>query len=40
MPDGLGRRSDIHAFDEALFERALANLRRWRAPKRVRAVRQ
>lgn len=32
MPDGLGARRDIASFDEALFEKALARLRRWRAP--------
>ncbi len=30
MPLGLGQRSDIHEFDEALFERALVQLRRFR----------
>jgi 3-dehydroquinate synthase len=32
MPEGLGRRSDIHQFDEELFERSLARLRRWKLP--------
>jgi 3-dehydroquinate synthase len=30
MPDGIGSRSDVHAFDEAIFERALARLRRFK----------
>ena len=30
MPEGLGRRSDIHEFDEPLFERVLIKLKRWR----------
>lgn len=30
MPDGLGRSRDVNGIDEALFERALAQLRRWR----------
>lgn len=30
MPDGLGARRDINHFDEALFERVMATLRRWR----------
>lgn len=29
MPEGLGRRSDINDFDEAIFERCLTALRRW-----------
>jgi len=36
MPDGLGRRKDIVAFDHALCERAMATLKRWRpAPSRA-----
>jgi 3-dehydroquinate synthase len=31
MPDGLGRRSDLTSFDEALFERCASALRRWAA---------
>lgn len=30
MPDGLGQRRDISAFDEAAFEKVLVRLRRWR----------
>ena len=30
MPEGLGRRSDIHEFDEPTFERVLIKLKRWR----------
>jgi 3-dehydroquinate synthase len=34
MPEGLGRRSDVHTFDEAVFEHALARLRRWKPAAR------
>ncbi len=30
MPEGLGKRSDIHDFDEVLFEQVLVKLKRWR----------
>jgi len=39
MPEGLGRRSDVHTFDEAIFERALARLRRWKPAARNPATR-
>lgn len=35
MPDGLGARRDIDRFDEALFERVLTRLRRWRPAART-----
>jgi len=34
MPAGIGSRSDVHTFDEALFERALARLRRFKPAAR------
>jgi 3-dehydroquinate synthase len=34
MPDGLGRSRDVDGLDEALLERALARLRRWRTAPR------
>jgi 3-dehydroquinate synthase len=34
MPEGLGRRSDVHTFDEGIFEHALSRLRRWRPAAR------
>lgn len=36
MPDGLGRSRDVAGIDEAVFERALALLRRWRPSSRPR----
>jgi 3-dehydroquinate synthase len=30
MPEGLGKRSDIHDFEESLFEQVLVRLKRWR----------
>jgi 3-dehydroquinate synthase len=39
MPEGIGRRSDVHTFDEAIFEQALARLRRWRPAARDPAAR-
>lgn len=35
MPDGLGQRSDIHVFDEVIFEQALSKLRRRRSTASV-----